>query len=329
MRMKKYTIQILILLLGTGLLSPAPTMAQETEFRQVNVGYFSRWPTPSQFSRIKKTYDSVMDARVNWVAFDSGAQMVDAIDAGDIQIAYSLGLEPFVLGLGREIDLTMIGIAVSYSRVDHCVVRGDAEVNEAAGRQTVAVRSGGVTQFKVLEILSRLGVDSSRVDFQSTHDGDDVIAALRNGDAAVACAYGATLDQLRPLGRPLLDDDVPATAALPLFDAIAVSTEFMRRQPELIQAFMDVTEATNAQWRQNPDPMRAAIARAADMNPISVADAMAGFSFPTAAEQKSDAWLGNAVASHTKALADTYVEQGSLPVAMESYAPFMSTRFLR
>ena len=331
--MKNYPLHLLLLLLGLGLLAPPPAVAFDPASQQIGVGYFSRWPTPSQFSRIKKTYDSVMRAHVDWVAFDSGAEMVDALDAGEIQIAYSLGLEPFVVGLGRDADMTLIGVAVAYSEVGHCVV-GDADAAEESGlsadRQTLVLRDGSVTQLKVLEILNYLGIDDSRVDIRSTRDGNEVIAALLDGDAAVACAYGATLDRLKPLGRPLLSEADLMTSNPWLFDAIAVSTEFMQQHPDLVQAFMDVTEATNAQWRQNPDPMRAAIARAADMNPISVADAMAGFSFPTAAEQKSEDWLGGAtLARYIKALAEGFVEQGSLPVAMDSYKPFVTTRFLR
>ena len=145
----------------------------------------------------------------------------------------------------------------------------------------------------------------------------------------MACGYGNTLRELTQLGQPLLSGSEQTEMGLKLFDIISVSTQFMNQHPALVQAFMDVTEATNAQWRQNPGSMHSAIARAADMNPVSAAEAMQRFRFPSASEQRSVNWLGGEVAKYIKELADFFVQQGGLPKALDSYAPFVTIRFLR
>lgn len=328
MKIIPFHLSLLILLVAIAL--PRPAVAAEPEVEQLSVGYFVHWPTPSQFSRLTGTYDAVIGVPVNWIPFEDGEQMVAALDSGRIQIAYSLGLVPFLAGLSRDIALTMIGVAVAYPDYDNCVLRSDAaETDLTLEGAAVALIPGGVAHFNLLETLQARGMDSGRVQIRAAQDGAGVVEALREGDAILACAHGAALEQLRPFGRLLLSTDEQMEMGLRAFDAIAVSPSFMHSHAELVQAFMDVTEATNAQWRENPDPMRAAIARGAEMNPFSAADTMSRFDFPSAEEQKSETWLGGAVAVYVGELAEFFVDQGSLPKAKESYSPYITSRFLR
>jgi taurine transport system substrate-binding protein len=94
---------------------------------------------------------------------------------------------------------------------------------------------------------------------------------------------------------------------------------------------MDVTEASNNQWKLNPDPMRATIARAAGMDREGSDNALKGFSFPTATEQRSRQWMGRAVVDYTKELADFFVAQRRLPKSLSrgDYNKHITTRFLR
>ena len=116
---------------------------------------------------------------------------------------------------------------------------------------------------------------------------------------------------------------------LRVFDSITVASDFVHQHADIVQAFMDIVEASNKQWRQNPQSMLKAIARATDLDLASTRQALAGFNFPTAMEQKSDAWLGGDVVDYSKELADFFVAEGVLPRALESYERFITTRFLR
>ena len=323
----------LLLLVLTGVALPGQLAAAEHEIEQLSVGYMLHQPTPSQFSRMTRTYDSAMGVEVKWVPFESGERMAEAIGSGEIQIAHSLRLASFVAALGRDMDMTIIGIAVAYPDYDNCVLRRDAGVAVTGltflEGESVALIPGGVTHFNLQRVLQEQGIDIDQVQIHAAENGTEVVAALRDGSVIMACADGATLDQLRSFGWPLLSGVAQTEPGFTAFDSITVATRFMHDHPELVQAFMDVTEATNAQWRQNPDPMRFAIARGAEMNSLSAADAMARYSFPSAVEQQSDAWLDGAVADYARGLAEFFVDHGSLGVAMESYAPYITTRFLR
>jgi len=309
----------------------APAAAQQPD--KISVGYLLHWPTPAQFAQIKGTFDDALGLEVDWLPFDSGDQMNDAMAAGDIQIAYSQGLIPFLAGVSSGLDLTMIGVAVDYAGDDNCIVRQGAGISrDNASRlagSKVALRRGSLSHFRMLGVLRHLGVDPAQVEIVAVNSGDEARAALERGDVVMACAAGTALRALRSLGQPLLSAAEQSALGLRVFDAITVAGDFGHHYPDTVQSFMDIVEAANKQWRRSPQAMLKSIARAADMDRASTRRALESFEFPTALEQKSDAWLGGDVVDYSKDLADFFVDEGVLPKALDSYDRFITTRFLR
>ena len=323
---------ILLLALGSGLFAtlggaagPKPT--------EISVGYVVQWPTPAQFAQAKKTFDSALDLTVNWIPFASGDEMNAALAENRLQIAYTQGHVPFLVGLSQGLDLTMVGIAVGYPDGDNCILADSAGITRdnaslLEGRK-VAVQVGSVSHYRLLRLLEHLEVDSARVEIVATADGTATASALQQGEVAMACASGGALRAISTLGKPLLSGAELETIGLRLFDTVTVLTEFMHEHSDIVQAFMDVVEATNRQWRKNPKPMLAAIARAAQMGKDSASRRLEDFSFPTVEQQKSESWMGALVPAYSKSLADFFVTQGQLDTALESYDRFITTRFLR
>ena len=321
-----------VIALCSGLFGPLVSAAGPKP-AEISVGYFLQWPTPAQFAQIKKTFDYALELAVNWVPFDNGDAMNAALASGKLQIGYAQGHVPFLVGVTRGLDLTMVGIAVGYPDNDNCILRHDAGINlnnasQLEGKK-VAVQAGSVSHYRLLRILDHLRIDKSLVEIVATADGTATASALQRGEVVMACASGGALRAISTLGTPLLSGAELAAIGLKLFDTVAVPTGFMNEHPEIVQAFMDVTEAANKQWQKNPDPMRAAIARAAQMEQNSVNRTLEGFTFPSAEEQKSDDWMGAMVSAYSKDLADFFVAQGKLSKALESYDRFVTTRFLR
>ncbi len=323
---------IAILALCLGLVSPAGHAADDQPQR-ITVGYFEQWPAPSLFSRAKQTYDRTLGIPVEWVAYDNGAAMNAAMAAGDLQIAFSQGHAPFVVGVSDGLELALIGIAVVYSADDNCMVRQDsgltrATANKLAGYK-IATVAGGVTHFRLLRMLANLGVDLAAVEIVEFDDASAAAAALRDGEVVMACTFGSSLRALGDIAQPLLQASEMEAIGLPVFDVISAPRAFIEEHPELVQAFMDVTAATNEQFRHNPDSMRAAIARSAGMDRAGSDAALDRFVFPDIATQKSDTWLGGGVTRYTRELAQFLVEQGRARAVLDDYEDSISTRFLR
>ena len=327
----KYGI-ILMLALLAGLHALAAVAAGHRP-SEISVGYTPQWPTPAQFAQIKKTFDYALGMKVNWVAYASGEAMNAALADGRLQIGYSQGQVPFIVGVSQGLELTMVGVAVNYPNNDNCIVRDGTGISRddpatLVGKK-VAVQSGSLSHYRLLRMLQHLGIDAGRVEIVDTADDTATATALQRGEAAMACASGGALRAIETLGEPLLSGAEHAQIGLPLFDAVIVPTPFLDQHADIVQAFMDVVAATNEQWRNNPAPMRAAIARAAQMSTEASNRALAGFRFPGVDEQKSEAWMGRVLPAYSKQLADFLVAEGRLGQALDSYERFFNPRFLR
>ena len=313
------------------LISPFATSAGDKP-AQIKVAYFQQWPAPVQFAQAKMTFDSMLGMKVNWVPFRSGRDMARALAAGEVQIAYSLGHVPFLVAINSGLDLSMVGIAVSYPDDDNCIVRKDAGIDRDNAHQLegrkVALRPGSVSHFRFLKVLAHLGVDPSRVAILPVTNGNSALQALQQGEAAMACASGSALRDMAKLGQPLLSGVEQQALGLMMFDVIAVTTEFGEQHPDIVEAFLEVTEAANRQWSVNPDPMLRLIARTAAMDRISANNALRGFRFPLAMEQKTDAWMGASVSTYSIDIASFFVSRGQLDKSLDSYERFVTTRFL-
>src|SRR5688572_22070470 len=114
------------LMLGTAMLA-GPAVAQEGE--GLTVAYFMEWPMPFQFAKAQGLYEERLGVPVEWVPFDTGTAMSAAMASGDVDIAVSQGVPPFVVATSAGQDLQLLGVAVSYSENDNCVARSELEAD--------------------------------------------------------------------------------------------------------------------------------------------------------------------------------------------------------
>ncbi len=300
---------------------------------EITVAYVQQWPTPSRFAQAKMIYDEALGLKVNWVALADGTEMTAAMASGEVQIAYAQGQLPFLLGISGGNDLSMVAIAVSYPENDNCVLRDDLGITrvnaiQLAGRK-IAIRVGGITHYRLLKILDHLGLDSTEVKILPMPDDAASAYALEQGYVAMACASGSALRGMYGSGKPLMTGAELESIGLRLFDVVTVPTQFATEHPEIVQAFVDVTEASNKHWVKNPGSMQAVIAHAAGLNLEDSNRLLQDLDFPLAEEQKSIAWMAGLVPTYIRDLAEFFVEQGQLDKSLNSYDRFITTRFLR
>ena len=325
--------RILAGLLVLGLLAGA-CGEDEPELEELNVAYFLEWPTANQVAQIEETYDEELGLTVNWIPFASGGDMAQAMEAGDIDISYSQGLTPFANFVTGGSDLLLIGVAVAYADADNCVARSDLGVTKENAAQTLDGQSiytplGNVTHFKLLKMLEHLGVDLNSVELIQSEGGPAAVAALDSGNVAMACAFGGAVNQMIAAGGNLVMTGSEQEAiGIRVFDIISTTGAFAEEYPEVLTAFLQVTEDANRAYNQNRDPYIDTIAQAAGMDRAATIALLDAFSFPEKDAQISAAWLGGTVQSVMKEQMDFFVAQGEIETALASYDEFVDTSFL-
>ena len=297
----------------------------------ITVGHLTQWPTANHVARVENAYDDAMDVQVRWREFNDGNEMSEAMAAGQVQIAYSQGLVPWVVAVSNGHPFKVVGVAVSYAEADNCVVHADAGITQVNAHELegkkVATPIGNVTHFKLLRTLQHLGVDVNRIEIVEMN-GSDAADALERGEVAMACAFGGPLARMRELGDELMSAAGQEAIGVRVFDVVVAPVEFVEGHPDLVRKFMAVTEQANSDYRADPRRYEESIANAAGTDLDTTQWLLGTFSFPTAQEQKSSAWMGGTVERVAQEVAELFVDQGLLDHALDSYGFAIDDRFL-
>ena len=285
--MKKFTTKTIVLAASLAIAGMTGS-AQATD--SVNVAFFLEWATPNQIAKVDKAYDEAMGVDVNWTDFSTGVQMTEAMLAGDIDIAYSQGLAPFVTAIQQGAPLKMVGIAVVYEAND-CFVANSLSINSSNASElegkTVAVPLNTMADFSFRKQMAALDVDIDTMTIVDQAPPDGAVS-LADGSVDMACIFGgASAKAAGEVGTPIMSSQEKTDAGIGSFDVVSVTESFARENPDLVRSFLEVTHEANAAWTAS-DAQIAKVAADAGMDVTTTRNQMAGFVFPTAEEQVSD-----------------------------------------
>ena len=264
----------------------------------VNVAFFLEWATPNQIAKVDKAYDDAMGVDVKWTDFSTGVQMTEAMLAGDIDIAYSQGLAPFVTAIQQGAPLKMVSIAVVYEAND-CFVNdslgiSSANASELEGK-TVAVPLNTMADFSFRKQMAALDVDTSTMTIVDQAPADGAVS-LADGSVAMACIFGgASAKAAGEVGKPIMSSQEKRDAGIGSFDVVSVTEKFATENPGLLRTFLQVTEEANLNWKATDDQITK-VAADAGMDFATTKNQMAGFVFPSIADQKETYFGSNGIA---------------------------------
>jgi taurine transport system substrate-binding protein len=291
---------------------------------EITVAYFLEWPMPFEYAKEMGTYEKEMGVKINWRSFDTGTAMSAAMASGDVQLAVSQGVPPFVVATSAGQDLQTLDVAVSYADNDNCVVRTDLEITkdnaaELAGKK-VAVPIGTAAHYGFLKQMAHFGVDPASMDIVDMAP-PDAAAAFAQGSLDMACGWGGALRRMKESGNVLLTGAEKEDLGILVFDVTSGPASFVAENPDLVAKFLKVTADANAMWADtaNQAEMLPVIAKDAGMDETATAETMATFVFPTVEEQLSAKWLGGGSQAFMKGVADVFVNAGSIAAALDTY----------
>ncbi len=303
---------------------------------ELNVAYFAEWPSPNQFGQADGTFGDEVGTKINWVPFDNGNDMADAMDSGEIDISYAQGLTPFANAANVDSEVSIVGIAFSYSEADNCVVRKDLGITqdniaEEIEGLKVMTTFGNITHYKMRRMMEHLEVDVSSFVAVQADSGADTAAAFVAGEVAIGCAFGGAVVEMLEAGGELIMTGAEQEAELGIstYDVVSMRDSFGEEYPDTVVSFLKATQKFNDDWAADPESRNPTIAEAAGMD--DVGDFLAGeqwFGFPDLEEQLGDEWMGGTVANDMKGQLDFYVEIGDLAEAKEDFSQYVDSSYL-
>jgi len=304
----------------------ATSSAIADDHSEITVAYFLEWPMPFQFAKVNGTYEEELGIKVNWVSFDTGTAMSAAMASGDVHIAVSQGVPPFVVATSAGQDLQIVDIAVSYSDNDNCVVASALEIDKNSATELngkkVGVPIGTAAHFGFLEQMAHFGVDVSSMEIVDMAPAEGA-AAFAQGNLDMVCGWGGALRRMKENGNVLLTGAEKEELGILVFDVTSTTAEFAAGEADVLQKFLAVTAEANKQWNEGgmamQDEMLPVIAKDAGMDVESAKGTIATFIFPSVEEQLSDKWLGGGVQDFMLGVAKVFKTAGSIPQARDTY----------
>lgn len=297
---------------------------------EVNVAFFLEWATPNMIAKVEKAYDEAMGVTVNWTNFDAGTQMTEAMLAGDIDISYSQGLAPFINGVNANAPIKTIGIAVGYP-ANPCIVKSGSGITmdnaaELEGK-TIAVPLATMADYSFRMQMRALDVDLSTLTIVDQVPTDAVVS-LTDGAVDVACLFGGdSIKKALEAGDKLMSDEDMQKAGIISFDVVSVTDAFAKANPDLVRAFMEVTNEANIAFAADQSKMDV-IAKESGMDMETTTNQMADFVLPTNAEQLADYFSEGGLAAQAISVVGGAFATDENP-ALEDYSKVIDTSFLK
>ena len=261
-----------------------------SQAKTVNVAYFLEWPTPNQEAKVNKTYDKEMNAKLRWNNFTNGGAMIDAMLAGDIDIAYSTGIVPFINAVKSNAPIKMVGISVIYGMGGTtCIVSNSSGISKNNAKKLegkkVAVPLGTMAEYVFDEFMISLGVDRKKIKVVQM-DPQDGAEALKKGKVDGACIFGGkAIRKALKYGKRLLTVNEAREAGIAGVDVILVTDRFLNKNRKLVEKFIEVTDTANENYKKGKSNLKI-IAKDAAMKVSDAKTTMSGFYFLSPAEQQ-------------------------------------------
>lgn len=121
-------------------------------------------PTPSLAAQAGGDYEKATGAKIAWRKFDSGAEVINAVASGDVQIAY-LGSSPLAAAVNRKLPIEVFLIAAQLDTSEQLVARNGTGIDkpqDLVGKK-VAVPFVSTGHYSLLAALKHWKIDPRSV----------------------------------------------------------------------------------------------------------------------------------------------------------------------
>ena len=316
--------------MAVALAATAPGAFAGGHLSEITVAYFLEWPMPFQAAKVNGEYDEALGVKVNWVSFDTGTAMSAAMASGDVHIAVSQGVPPFVVATSAGQDLQIVDVAVSYADNDNCVVQAELEIDKDSAKELegkkVGVPIGTAAHYGFLKQMEHFGVDISTMEIVDMAPPDGA-AAFAQDNLDMVCGWGGSLRRMKEHGNVLLTGAEKTELGILVFDVTSAPASFVAENPDLVAKFLKVTADANTRWNDGSgvEEMLPIIAKDAGMDVDATKSTMDTFVFPDVSTQLSSGWLGGNAQTFMKGVADVFVGAGSIDSALDTYEGAVNT----
>ncbi|MDR2825214.1 MAG: aliphatic sulfonate ABC transporter substrate-binding protein [Deltaproteobacteria bacterium] len=294
-------------------------------------------PRPWILGKADGSYDKALGTKVEWHNFKSGVPVINALTAGEIDIA-RVGSVPVVSALTRKVPITIIAVSGVLGESEALIAKSSIRTIKDLEGKAVGVPQGTTAHYALLSALKGSNVDISKVR-QVQLAPSDMFAPWKRGDIEAAYTWAPYTGQLLENdGHKVISTKDIRKFGTYIFNVFVVRNDFAAKHPELVTAFLKNFQTNVDTLKANPKAAAAIIAKELEQDVAGSEAVLAAIEFPSIKDQLGPTWLGNggestAKSSVAKSLLDTAqflsgqgaVKEADIPA---SFAPFINPSFL-
>ncbi len=306
----------------------------------VRVG-FQRVYNPWKVAIAQGDFEQATGWEIEWKRFDSGAKVIQAMAAGDVDIALA-GSSPIAAGINSGLDLQLFWIAEDIASAEAMVVRDGSDIdptNPATLKgKKIGVPFVSTTHFHTLYALEVWGIDPGEVELVDMQP-NDIAAAWEQGEIDAGFVWDPALGRIKETGKVMITSGQLSELGKATFDGMVVMRPFAEARADGMVSFVKVLSDADAAYRDNPKSFAPGskevqiIVSLVGGNPMDVPDVLALYAFPSLQEQASNRWLGGgAEGGAVKAIRYTsefLKEQDKVGQTLDDYSRFVTARYVK
>lgn len=237
----------------------------------------------------------------------------------------------------RGVDLELFWILDNIGKSEALVVRNGSGIEkpEDLKGKNVGVPFVSTSHFHLLVGLEQVWkVDPREVNILNMKP-PQIIAAWQRGDIDAAYVWPPALTELLKNGKTIADSETIGAASVPTFDGLVADKKWAADNPKFMAAFTKVLAEAYADYNENKaawtadSPQVQGIVKLIGGDGPGAVEALSLLSFPTAAEQASDTWLGGGAIKALSESAKFLVAQKQIDKALDDYAPYVNASYAK
>ena len=207
---------------------------------------------PTKVAQAEGGYEKDSQQTISWKKFDTGADVVNALASGDIDIG-NIGTSPLAAAASRDLPIEVFFVAAKLGGSEALVVSeksGIQKPEDLIGK-TIAVPFVSTAHYSLLSALKHWNIPDSKVKIINLRP-PEISAAWERGDIDAAYVWEPALSKISETGKVLTDSKQIGDWGAPTFDVWVVRKDFAAKNPDFLKSFVQTSLKKIDEYNHDP-----------------------------------------------------------------------------
>lgn len=207
---------------------------------------------PTKVAQADGDYEAQSQTDIDWKKFDTGADIVNALASGDVDIG-NIGTSPLAAAVSRDVPIEVFLTVAKLGASEAFVVRNGADINQPQDLigKTIAVPFVSTAHYSLLAALKHWRISDNQVKIVNLRPSE-ISAAWERGDIDATYVWEPALSKAAETGRVFTDSKQVGEWGAPTYDVWVVRKDFAAAHPEFLKSFVKTSLQQIDLYNLNP-----------------------------------------------------------------------------